>query len=56
MEYSLIASTNPEWLQGGVGTLTGIFDSVGLHTNVVKTFRILFCPFHAVGTQSKEAY
>ena len=34
---SMVASLDPGWLQGDFSTLVGIFDGVGLKTNVRKT-------------------
>ena len=45
-----------DWIQGLLDTLNGLFDRVGLHTNVRNTFRMLFRPYHAVGTQLDAAY
>ena len=52
IDYGLIASTNPEWLQRAFNTLTGLFKRVGLHTNAVNIVSILCCPYFAAGTQS----
>ena len=41
VDNGLIASTRPEWLQGAFDTLTGLFDQVGLQTNIVKTVGML---------------
>ena len=37
-DNSMVASSEPRWLQGVFGTLSGIFDRVVLKTNVGKTF------------------
>ena len=42
MEYSLVASTDPEWMQGAFETLTGLFERVGLWTNTSKTVWMLY--------------
>ena len=36
VDYEIVASTDPVWLQTAFDTLTGIFDRVGLLTNVRK--------------------
>ena len=41
MEDGLVASTDPEWLQGEFDTLTGLFDRVGIRTNASKTVGML---------------
>ena len=40
----LIASRNPETLQKAIDLLTGLFDRVGLQTNIRKTEVIIFMP------------
>ena len=49
-EDGLVASTDPEWLQGALNTLTRFFEKVGLQTKVVKTVWMLFRLCHAVET------
>ena len=56
MEYSLVASIDPEWLQGPFDTLTGFLDRVGIQTSYSNTFGMLCCPYRAVRTQSEAAY
>ena len=52
----MVASTNPVWLQNEFDTLTGIFDRVGLRTNVRKTVGMVCQPCWAVGVQADKAY
>ena len=52
----MVASSDPQWLQGSFSTLVGLFDRVGLHNNVGKTFVMVCRPFQAAGTQSESAY
>ena len=52
----LVVSTKPEWIQGDFDTFTGLFDSVGHHTNVGKKYGMLYRPFREVCIQSEEAY
>ena len=52
----MVTSSEPRWLQGIFGTLSGIFDRVGLKTNVRKTFGMVCCLFQAAGTKSEAAY
>ena len=42
MEDCLVASTEPEWLQGTFDTLTGLFKRVGLHTNASEIVGMIF--------------
>ena len=55
-EDVMVASTGLGCLQTVFGTLTGIFDRVGLQKNVKKTVGMVchLCP--AAGVQSDEAY
>ena len=54
--YGMVASSYLRFLQGGLITLAGLFDRVGLKINIGKTF-VMFChPCQAAGTQSKVAY
>ena len=41
MKDGLVASNDPEWLQGVFDTLTGLFYRVGIQTNVRKTVGML---------------
>ena len=40
----MVISSDPAWLQGAFTTLLGLFDRVGLLTNVRKTVSIVFHP------------
>ena len=51
-ENWILFSTYPGWLQTVFEILTGLFDQVGLKTNVRKTVGIVFLTFRAVGEQS----
>ena len=51
----MFALLDPQWLQGGFSTLVGLFDMMGLKTNVGKTVGMFCRPFQAAGTQSKAA-
>ena len=51
-DSSLVASTDPGWIQGAFDTLTGLFGNVGLRINVGTTVGMLFHPLCAVVTQS----
>ena len=42
MESSLVASTDPECMQGEFETITGLFERVGLQTNTSKTVGMLY--------------
>ena len=52
----LVASTDPVWLQGEFVTLTGLFDNMGLHTDVRKAVGMIFCHCRAGGIQSEASY
>ena len=40
----MVASSDPLWLQGAFNTLVGLFDRVGMRTNIGKTVGIVFYP------------
>ena len=52
----MVASSDPQWLQGALNTLVGLFDRVGMQTNVGKTVGIVCHPCQAAGNLSKVAY
>ena len=52
----MVTSTDPGWIQSAFDTLTGLFDWVGLRTNVRKTMVMVFRPFQADGLRAVEAY
>ena len=52
----MVASTYPGWLQSSFDMLTGIFDLVGLRTNIRKTLGMVCRPCQAAGVQADEAY
>ena len=47
----LLASTDPECLQGAFETLTGLLDRVGLRKNVGKAVGMVCRHFRAAGIQ-----
>ena len=51
-----ISSSDPGWLQGELSTLLGLFDRLGMKTNIRKTFGMVCCPFQAAGTQLEAEY
>ena len=51
MDNGMVASSDPKRLQGEFSTLVGLFDRVGLWTNVWKKVGMVFRPYQAVGTQ-----
>ena len=55
-DKGLVDSTDPGWLQSAFDTLTGIFDRVGLRTNVLKTVGMVCRPCRAAGVRANEAY
>ena len=56
MDDGMVASLDTRFLPGEFSTLVGLFDRVGLKTNVGKTFRMFCRPCQAEGMQSKAAY
>ena len=52
----MVASSEPRWIQGAFNTLVGMFDRVGLRTNVRKTVGMVCRPCQAAGTQSEVVY
>ena len=52
----MVAPSNPRWLQWAFDTLVGLFDRVGLKTNVGKTVGMTCRPCPAAGNQSEETY
>ena len=52
----MVASSNPRWLQWDFNALVGLFDCVGLHTNMGKTVSMTCRPFPTAGNQSEVAY
>ena len=40
-DYGMVALSDPRWLQGDFITLVGLFDRVGLKTNVGNTVGML---------------
>ena len=52
----MVASSDPQFLQGYFITLVGLFNRVGLRTNVGKTVGMVCCPCQASGTQSEAEY
>ena len=52
----VVASTGPGWLQPAFDFMMGLFDRLGLQTNVHKTVRVVFWPCRAAGVREDEAY
>ena len=52
----MVASLDPRWLQGTFSTLVGLFDRLGLRTNVGKTVVMVCRPCRGWGTQSEVVY
>ena len=55
-DYGMDVSSDPRWLQGGFIALVGLFDRVGLKTNVRKTVVMVCRPCQAEGMQSEALY
>ena len=52
----MFASSDLQWLQGVFSTLVGLFNRVGMYTNVGKTVSMVCCPCQAAGNQSEVTY
>ena len=52
----MVASSDPQCLQGEFSSLFGLLDRVVLQTNVRKTVNMVCRPCQAAGTQSEAAY
>ena len=52
----MVASSDPQWNEGAFSNFVGLFDRVGLLTNVRKTVGIVFLPCQAAGTQLEAVY
>ena len=52
----VVASSDPRWLQWAFNSLVGLFERLGLRTNVGKTVRMVCRPCPAAGNQSEAAY
>ena len=52
----MVTSSDPAWLQGAFNILVGLFDRVGLHTNVGKTVSMVCHPCQMAGNITQAAY
>ena len=52
----MVALSDPCWLQGLFDTAVGLFDKLGLRTNVKKTVFMVCHPCQAAGNLSESAY
>ena len=52
----MVALLDPAWLQGAFNALVGLFDRVGLQTDVGKTVGMVCHPCQAAGNVTKAAY
>ena len=53
----MVVSSDPAWIQGAFTALVGIFDRVGLMTNVGKTVSMVCHPCQeGAGNRTEEAY
>ena len=55
-EDGMVASLDPRWIQGAFNTPVGLFDRVGLRTNIEKTVGMVCRPCQAAGNQLEAAY
>ena len=51
VDYGMVASLYMRWLQEYFNTLVGLFDRMGLHTNIRKTVIVVFRLCQVAGTQ-----
>ena len=52
----VVASTDPGWIQSAFDLMTGVFDRLGLRTNIHKAVGMVCLPCQASGVRSFEAY
>ena len=52
----MVAPSDPRWIQWAFNALAGLFERVGLQTNVGKTVNMVCRPCPAAGNQSEAAY
>ena len=52
----MVASTDPGWIQSSFDTLTGLFEQVGLRTNVRNTVGMVCRPFRVDWVREYKAY
>ena len=52
----MVASSDPQWIQGAFSTLVGLFGRVGLRNNFGKTVGMVCPPCQVAGTQLEAAY
>ena len=52
----MVTSSDPVWLQGAFNALVGLFDRLGLQTNVRKTVGMVFHPCQVAGNITTVAY
>ena len=52
----MVVFSDPHWLQGAFDTLVGLFDRMGLRTNIGNKVGMVFRPCQATGNQSEAAY
>ena len=51
----IVTSTDPGWIQLNFDSLTGLFDQVGLYTNIRKTVGMVCRPCQAAGLRADKA-
>ena len=52
----MVASSDPAWLQVAFNALVGLFDRVGLQTNVMNTVGMVCHPCQAAGNITTAVY
>ena len=55
-DNEVVASTDPGWIQSAFYTLAGIFDRLGLRTNICKTVGVVCRKCRSVGVLADKAY
>ena len=56
MDNGIFDLSDPRWLHDAFSTLVGLFDRVGLRTNVRKTFVMVCFLCQTAGNQSEVTY
>ena len=56
VDNGMFTLSDSQWIQGAFSTLVGLFNRLGLLTNVGKTVSMVYRTFQAAGTQLEAAY
>ena len=55
-DNGMVESTDLVWIQLAFDTLTGLFDRLGMQTNVCKTVGMVYRRCRSAGVRADEAY